>query len=454
MAGRAPIVQSPAPAVMSRRPRSVLALLFAAACGGEAAAPATTGFARLEREVFAVSCEGCHGGSSPSAGLSLAPGRAYDALVGVAPANAVARRDGLLRVAPGDPARSLLYHKVVADPGHHAGVDYGGPMPGGGRSALSQGQVDFIRQWIAEGAPRNGGAADAALLADRTPQSGRTFEPLAPPPAGSGLQLRIERFAVSANFERELFVYRKLGNAEPLYVKRIQTRMRPGSHHLLLYTFAAGTPSLLLPAENRVRDIRLPGGALNLLEMAPMAYHVFFAGSMTPESDYTFPEGVALRLPANAGLDLNAHYANRTAAELPGEAYANLHTVPAASVTKTARTLNCGNTRIELPPRTRTTVEHVCRMDEATTVFLLTSHMHELGERFAIYAVGGDRDGELLYENRDWEHPVILPLARPLALRAGEGLRAVITWNNTTDRVVRFGLTSRDEMGIVFGYAY
>lgn len=29
-----------------------------------------------------------------------------------------------------------------------------------------------------------------------------------------------------------------------------------------------------------------------------------------------------------------------------------------------------------------------------------------------------------------------------------------ITWNNTTDRTIRFGLTSQGEMGIIFGYFY
>jgi hypothetical protein len=37
-------------------------------------------------------------------------------------------------------------------------------------------------------------------------------------------------------------------------------------------------------------------------------------------------------------------------------------------------------------------------------------------------------------------------------LRPGEGLTSEITYNNTTDRTIRFGLTSQDEMGIIFGY--
>ena len=39
-------------------------------------------------------------------------------------------------------------------------------------------------------------------------------------------------------------------------------------------------------------------------------------------------------------------------------------------------------------------------------------------------------------------------------LAAGQGLTSVITYNNTTDRILSFGLTSLDEMGIIFGYFY
>ena len=80
--------------------------------------------------------------------------------------------------------------------------------------------------------------------------------------------------------------------------------------------------------------------------------------------------------------------------------------------------------------------------------------MHMLGTRFQIKVVGGPRDGELVYDNMDWEHPQNLTLANPLVLEKGQGLKSIITWNNTSDQVVRFGLQSTDEMGIIFGYYY
>ncbi len=85
---------------------------------------------------------------------------------------------------------------------------------------------------------------------------------------------------------------------------------------------------------------------------------------------------------------------------------------------------------------------------------MLTSHNHKLGEKFVIKIVGGARDGEVVYESTDWEHPLIKNFPQALEFKVGEGLMSEITYNNTTTKTVRFGLTSEDEMGIIFGYYY
>ena len=115
------------------RPASRLVLLavLAAACAGgdaptadappdAAAGPGAASFALLQARVLTPQCAGCHTAGSPTAvqsGLVLDAASAYAALVGVPPTNANARRDGLRRVAPGQPDSSLLYHKLVVPSG-------------------------------------------------------------------------------------------------------------------------------------------------------------------------------------------------------------------------------------------------------------------------------------------------------------------------------------------------
>jgi len=42
----------------------------------------------------------------------------------------------------------------------------------------------------------------------------------------------------------------------------------------------------------------------------------------------------------------------------------------------------------------------------------------------------------------------------PIVLQAGEGLRSEILYRGDANKVVKFGLTSDDEMDIIFGYWY
>lgn len=441
-------------------------MVAAAACGGDESAGPNTGtadptatFARLQASVLRPSCalSGCHvtASAASSGNLVLEGDKAYANLVGAAPANVAAQRDGLKRVDPFRPENSLLFQKVVVALAASHGGEYGNVMPVGS-SALSQGQVDFIRKWIEAGAPRAGDVVDAGLLSNRVPQQAATYSPLPPPAAGQGYQVRADSFGVRSNFERELFVYRSLANASNIYVNRIQTSMRPLSHHFVLYAIdpAMGKGLPCTPPPNLVRDIRNADGSMNLVNMLPMACHVFIGGDMSQTSDYRFPEGVALKLPASMSIDVNVHYVNRTAGEVPGEAQANLYTVPLAQVSKVAYALNMANTDIFLPPGKETTLEKTFLVAQPTTVFQLTSHMHMLGKRFQIKVVGGARDGELVYDNTDWEHPQNLTLAKPIVLEKGQGLKSIITWHNMTSQTVRFGLESTDEMGIIFGYYY
>lgn len=434
------------------------------ACGGDAATDGLPGssaadgtFARIQRDILDPSCVSCHRTGDANARQSqlvLTGDSAYVQLVGVGAVQQIARADGVARVKPFRADSSLLYHKLSWIPGHHS-RDYGQLMPMGTTKGITAGQLEYVRRWIEAGAPRSGHVVDTAVLADVRLQSA-SFTPLGAPTA-SGLQLKVDSFAVSPGSERELFVFRRLGNANELYVTRIQSRMRPGSHHLLLYTFdenRTSFPCNLRPPADAVRDIRNADGTMNIVNMLPMACHVYFAGAMTPDFDYRFPPGVALRLPANAALDFNVHYVNRAPIDLPGEAFANLYTADRAQVQTVARTLNLANTSFSLPAKQRTTIRTVFPMSVRTTVLGLTSHMHSMGERYEIRVRRADASEVTVYVNTDWEHPGFTNFDTPIVLQPGDALVSVVTFNNVTDRAIGFGLLSTDEMNIIFGYAY
>ena len=440
----------------------VVALLLLVACSGgskgEAAAPtvtlgASTSFQRIQSQVFEKSCAftSCHAPGSTASSLVLTGSGVHARLLGVLPVNATARNDGLKLVVAGKPDSSLLWHKLnqwLA--GHHA-HDYGGAMPQSAPS-LSVEQLSFVRQWIENGASATTDDVDPALLLGTTRPETAPYTPLVPPTAG--FQLKLSSFAVRSGFERELFDYKVVGNTSDVWVNRIQTQMRVGSHHFVLYTFNPGTPTAVLPAVGAVRDIRNTDGTYNVLNMVPMEYHVFFAGTQATSSDFRFPAGVALKIPAGQAIDLNSHYVNASAQDVTGEAEANLWTVPASQVTQAASTLNLSNTDLTIPAGRDTTITKTFRFSTLTRVVALTSHMHARGTKFVIRIAGGARNGEVVFTNTSWDHPPFVAFDTPIVLQPGEGLTSEVTFHGDASKVVRFGLTSQDEMDIIFGYWY
>lgn len=418
----------------------------------------------IRDQIFAENCTSCHVEGSSFArqsGLVLTANVAYQQLLDRPPKNAAARADGLLRVSSGGLEglhKSFLWEKLDAPNQEHFFSDhpfYGSMMPLSG-PPLTNGELELIRRWIVGGAPENTAipGADATLLADTTRFQNPAFEPLTAP--AQGLHFELGPFKVAPNYDREFLYFEPLNMQDDLFVNRIEMALRPGSHHFLFYIFSPDIPPGAVPPPRVYRDFRDLFGRYILQNLAATPYHIFFAGTQWPRMDYHFPEGVALRLPAGYGLDLNSHYANRADSSITGEISANLYTVDRAQVQRVAEILFLNNTDFHLPPQQVTTIEKVYLNPEPENlnVFQLFSHAHEHMTEFRVELSGGPRDGDLVYIADDWEHPPILELDPPLVVRPGEGFKLITTYNNWTDETLGFGLLSSDEMMILFGYYY
>ncbi len=98
-------------------------------------------FTSIQDNVFTPICTACHAGAGAPAGLRLDSANSYALLVGVASQEAPAFQ----RVAAGDPNNSYLIKKLEGT------ASVGGRMPLGG-TALTQADINVIRQWITDGA--------------------------------------------------------------------------------------------------------------------------------------------------------------------------------------------------------------------------------------------------------------------------------------------------------------
>jgi len=425
-------------------------------------------FDLLQDKLLTPNCatSGCHltvqDASYAQHGLVLAKGLAYGNLIGTTPKNSVAVTNKLQRVKKFSSAESLLFHKLNWDLSHHVTANYGAPMPLGGKP-VSKGQLDFIQKWIEAGAPDKGEVVDAKLLDDTTPSftEPTDFSALDSPvkEGKTGFQLKVDRFIVPPNFEREIFVRRPLNNTEPVYISRIKLKSRSNSHHLVVYDFRS---KLILPNMDEMRDLRNIDNSLNINTVIQMSNHIFLGGGTDPNSDYLFPEGTALKLPANSSVDLNPHYFNKTKDNLYGENYVNLYTIPESQVKNVVNMIDFNNSSFTLPPNQTTVITKdffsfdgfVKGSGKSVVIVSLTSHTHERGKLFQIKIKGGARDGEVIYEDNDWAHPKVVNYAKPIILKEGEGLTSVVTYVNNTNKPLGFGLTSEDEMDIIFGYYY
>ena len=405
----------------------------------------------IQDNILTLSCatSGCHASTSDATygqhNLLLNSTNAYDNLINIISKNAAAKTAGLVRVKPGDYMNSLLYQKIDCQ----TPSKYGASMPLGGTN-LTSGQIEFIKQWIIKGAPKKGSVVDENILTSNEVCS-QAFVPMQAPAAADGFQLAINAFTVRAKTEREVFVNRTSPNTSTVYVNKFTMQGRPNSHHFVLYGFQSTT---LLPPANTLRDLYNADASINITTFAQMQNHIFLGGGTDVNTTYTFPEGVALKVPPATALDLNAHYFNTQNSNLIGENYINMYTVSQANVVKEAQSINFANYNFSIPANSRKTITTDYKFNKEVTVITLTSHFHKLGEKFQIKILGGTRNGEVVYENTDWEHPIVINLAKPIQLKTGEGLTSVVTYNNTTNKMVNFGLTSEDEMNIIFGYYY
>ncbi len=109
--------------------------------------PLAATLASVQANVFNPSCTVCHSAANAPQGLRLDAANSFTNLVGVPSRQA----SSVLRVAPGNPDRSYLIRKLEGTASMGERMPLGGPP-------IPQSTINFVRQWITDGAlPDSGG---------------------------------------------------------------------------------------------------------------------------------------------------------------------------------------------------------------------------------------------------------------------------------------------------------
>ena len=130
----------------------------------------------IQDSIWTPKCVMCHDHGlyfAEQSGLILAEDVAYEELINVTPTNTYAAEDDLELVGTEGIASvysSFLWEKINSNDYEHFYEDhpeYGSLMPLG-MDFLTNGELEFIRQWIIAGAPDTGIVANENLLEDTT----------------------------------------------------------------------------------------------------------------------------------------------------------------------------------------------------------------------------------------------------------------------------------------------
>jgi hypothetical protein len=259
---------------------------------------------------------------------------------------------------------------------------------------------------------------------------------LAPPSAGFQVETRGVMIDPGDDV-RFCEVVRLPGRPEEIYyVDRIEAALAPGARDLIVSAAPLGSESeALMEVGSRLPCTRAGEAfADDLVEVT---------STHQPMHDERYPVGVGHVFHGGQKLAVDYLYANAGDEALPAKVKLNFHStdLPIAQVAHTAR---FDNLTIYTPPRGRSSHLAECSFNQDVFVGELVRRTQQRGTTFAVWIVGGERDGELLwYSARPDEAALELP--EPIRLTAGEGFRFQCDYRNTSDRELRFGVNASDE---------
>lgn len=429
----------------------------------------------------------CHSTTATDASASLkfdgSKSAVWGALYNVASTNASSQTKFEKLVKPQHPYYSFLLRKIAGssfDTDLAIDAGEGSLMTDTGGNALSNKEIEFIRQWIMFGAKQsyatNEPKPDWQLVSDYydDPSSFPFIAKPAKPTPGTGIQVRMGPVFLpkSGASEQEWLEQQEINFPYPVEINRIEGFMNQQSHHFLLFKFD-DTASAINAAADRngnMAQISILNGNTSF------DGNKFLTSAWQDDAEMVLPPGTAIFWDQKTVLDMNYHIKNySTTAILPCDFYFNIYTKPRNPNTIEMKSHLVNNALLFLP-------QGVQQRDyddpdngggkEMRYIWNITSHAHQYGTDFDIYvrdttgSIGSKiYEGFMDYENGGvdlgyyrWDHPSIeyWPGLYPVHFGKHNGNKSGLVARSSWDvqqPFVTFGFTSKDEMQL-FYYMY
>ncbi len=218
-----------------------------------------------------------------------------------------------------------------------------------------------------------------------------TANDLPPPPAGQGFQLISPEITIAKGTEKTYCWYTTLPNAAMVGVKKWESRMTEGSHHLILYF----TASAEQPDNTVTEDCGgIGGGGLNV--------PVWTYSAQTADQEAQMPAGVGMTVAGSQHAYIQMHYLNTTDNDIKAHVTVNGWTIPEGTSYLPASAYVTYNTQINIPGGIGMTAaaEGSCDVPAGVNFFTLSTHAHKRAVHTEVY------DGTTsLFASDNWEHP-------------------------------------------------
>lgn len=416
----------------------------------------------------------CHtSGSGNSLLFDGTKSAVYTALINQTPANTTAAASGDKYVKVNQPYQSYLLKKcgnwLDTDLGLKSGE--GDPMQTNATANLTDKEVEYMRQWIMNGAKQTGTTIDSAMINAYYNNPNRTPFLQKPPVPANGKQIRFGPVFLpasgSANTEKEYLLKHHIDFGADVEVSQIDGYMNAQSHHFLLFKFQDSTAAK--QQNDGIRIVSLTGGVTSFDGNKGLT------GAWQDDADIRLPQGTALFWDANTYLDLNYHVKNyNIPSVMPCDFYLNLNYKPKPVNTTTIEMKSAlvNNATLFLQGNKVSSIlynDPSNNKNETRHLWMMSSHTHKFGTGFTIFEKDNSKpnqlgdtllNGNYSYETGfnkgfyDWEHPSVKYFIPQRAVdMKNKGIRINTVWNVTQSNPVTFGFTTADEMQLYY-YMY
>lgn len=279
--------------------------------------------------------------------------------------------------------------------------------------------------------------------------------PAAAPPANSvgGFQIELPARTLQPGEETEVCFALPLDLRGPSrMVSAGVVTTGPGLHH--------GNITTRGRTGDGVRTCSVGGTADLALEIAAGGSVLFASSTQVQGSEWqTFPSGFAYRIGEDQEIVARMHYLNASTRPLVVAPRYQWFTIAPRDVQIELGPFAWTYFKFHIPPRSTFTAQATCPLSQPMHLVQILPHMHALGRRFTLGYAGGPRDGQPILDLMNYgvrgetDIRQFMPAVELSQGGRGDGFRFSCTWENTSDKVIEFGI-GENEMCIAFGYAY